>query len=91
MKRAVYWFFHAIKQILWEGLNDIFLAVLFVEGFAQGTQLKELIIPPFIMRFKSFMTYPYSIETRPNQWFGFYMLETSSMKELKQILCEGLC
>ena len=56
MKRAVYWFFHGIKQIFWEGLNDIFLTVLFVVGFAQGTQLKELIIPLFIKRFKSFMT-----------------------------------
>ena len=34
----------------------IFLAVLFVEGFAQGTQRKEVIIALSVKRFKSFMT-----------------------------------
>ena len=34
----------------------IFLAILFVEGFAQGTQRKEVIIALFVKRFKSFMT-----------------------------------
>ena len=34
---------------------------------------------------------PYSIETSPliyraNQWFGFYLIETSVMKELKELL-----
>ena len=72
MKRVVYWFFHFIecfkagtlRRSYWQISTVKFqlikhyslLAVLFVEGFAQGTQRKEVIIALFVKRFKCFMT-----------------------------------
>ena len=67
----------------------IFLAILLVEGFAQGTQRRDVIIALSIKRFKSFMT-EVSILLKPVHWLGFYMIGTSVMKELKALLCEGL-
>ena len=49
---------------LWYSIKvSIFLAAWFVEGLAQGTQWKEVIIALFVKRFKSFMTEVHSIAT----------------------------
>ena len=72
MNGAVYWFIECFKadtvgrshrqinrcvSVLFHSIKDyIFLAVLFVEGIAQGTQRKEVIVAVFVKRFKSFMT-----------------------------------
>ena len=46
-----------LTVFLFYSIKDyIFLAVLLAEGFAQGTQRKEVIIALFVKRFKSFMT-----------------------------------
>ena len=47
----------------------IFLAVLFAEGVAQGTQRKEVIIAFFAKHLKSFMT-EVTILLKPVHWFA---------------------
>ena len=83
MKGAVYLFFHFIEcfkadtlrrshwqiVLLCYSTEDyIFWAVFFVEGFAQGTQRREVIIALFVKRFKSFMT-QVPILLKPVRWF----------------------
>ena len=70
----------------------IFLAVLFVEGFVQGAQQKEVIVALFVKRKIFHNGGPYSIDTSPlisraNQWLCFFKIKTYFMKELRELLC----
>ena len=63
----------------------------FIEWFKADALV---IIALFVKRFKSFLTeVPILLKTvhsRTNQWLVFYMIKTSVMNELRELLWEGL-